>query len=49
VQPSEVLAGSIERDTFHSAEGGMGLLRINAHDHRDLVKVMGHAAEILTG
>jgi len=44
-----VLAGSIERLTFHSAKGGMGVLRIKARDHRGLVTVMGHAAEILAG
>jgi len=49
VQPSEVLAGSIEPVTFHSAQGGMGVLRIKARDHRDLVTVMGHAVEIRAG
>jgi len=48
-QPSEVLAGSIERVTFHSAESGFCVLRIKARGHRDLVTVVGHAAEISAG
>jgi len=49
VQPTEVLAGSIERVTFHSAESGFCVLRIKARGHRDLVTVVGHAAEISAG
>jgi exodeoxyribonuclease V alpha subunit len=48
-QPSEVLAGSIERVTFHNAENGFCVLRIKARGHRDLVTVVGHAAEISAG
>ena len=48
-QPTEVLAGSIERVTFHSAESGFCVLRIKARGHRDLVTVVGHAAEISAG
>jgi len=44
-----VLAGSIERVTFHSAESGFCVLRIKARGHRDLVTVVGHAAEISAG
>ena len=40
-QPSEVLAGSIERVTFHNAENGFCVLRIKARGHRDLVTVSG--------
>ena len=40
-QPTEVLAGSIERVTFHSAERGFCVLRIKARGHRDLVTVVG--------
>ena len=43
-QPTEVLAGSIERVTFHSAESGFCVLRIKARGHCDLVTVVGHAA-----
>ena len=38
-QPTEVLAGSIERVTFHSAESGFCVLRIKARGHRELVTV----------
>jgi exodeoxyribonuclease V alpha subunit len=44
-----VLAGSIERVTFHSAESGFCVLRIKARGHRELVTVVGHAAEISAG
>ena len=49
VQRTELLAGSIERVTFHSAESGFCVLRIKARGHRDLVTVVGHAAEISAG
>ncbi len=49
VQSTEVLSGSIERVTFHSAESGFCVLRIKARGHRDLVTVVGHAAEISAG
>ncbi|WP_254217219.1 ATP-dependent RecD-like DNA helicase [Synechococcus sp. CCY 9618] len=48
-QPTEVLAGSIERVTFHNADNGFCVLRIKARGHRDLVTVVGHAAEISSG
>ncbi len=48
-QPSEVLAGSIERVTFHNAANGFCVLRIKARGHRELVTVVGHAAEISAG
>ena len=48
-QPTEVLAGSIERVTFHNASTGFCVLRIKARGHRDLVTVVGHAAEISAG
>ena len=48
-QPTEVLAGSIERVTFHNAENGFCVLRIKARGHRELVTVVGHAAEICAG
>ncbi|CAK6698980.1 ATP-dependent RecD-like DNA helicase [Synechococcus sp. CBW1107] len=44
-----MLAGSIERVTFHNAENGFCVLRIKARGHRDLVTVVGHAAEISAG
>ena len=48
-QSSEVLAGSIERVTFHNPANGFCVLRIKARGHRDLVTVVGHAAEISAG
>ena len=45
----EVLAGLIERVTFHNAENGFCVLRIKARGHRDLVTVVGHAATIAAG
>ncbi len=44
-----MLAGSIERVTFHNADNGFCVLRIKARGHRDLVTVVGHAAEIGAG
>lgn len=46
---TEVLAGSIERVTFHNPANGFCVLRIKARGHRDLVTVVGHAAEISAG
>jgi exodeoxyribonuclease V alpha subunit len=46
---TEVLAGSIERVTFHNATNGFCVVRIKARGHRDLVTVVGHAAEISAG
>lgn len=48
-QPTEVLAGSIERVTFHNPSNGFCVLRIKARGHRELVTVVGHAAEISAG
>ena len=45
----EVLAGSVERVTFHNPANGFCVLRIKARGHRDLVTVIGHAAEISAG
>ena len=50
-QPSnhEVLAGLVERVTYHNAENGFCVLRAKARGHRDLVTVVGHAAAISAG
>ena len=45
----EVLAGLIERVTFHNTENGFCVLRIKARGHRDLVTTVGHAATISAG
>ncbi len=47
--PQEVLAGLVERVTFHNAENGFCVLRIKARGHRDLITVVGHAATISAG
>ena len=39
----EVLAGIVERVTFHSAETGFCVLRVKARGHRDLATIVGHA------
>ncbi len=45
----EVLAGLVERVTYHNAENGFCVLRIKARGQRDLVTVIGHAATISAG
>jgi len=45
----EVLAGLVERVTFHNAENGFCVLRTKARGHRDLVTVVGHSATIAAG
>ncbi|MEP7309367.1 MAG: ATP-dependent RecD-like DNA helicase [Acidobacteriota bacterium] len=47
--PREVLAGLVERVTFHNADNGFCVLRIQARGHRDLITVVGHAAVIAAG
>jgi exodeoxyribonuclease V alpha subunit len=49
VSPREVLAGLVERVTFHNADNGFCVLRAKARGHRDLVTVIGHAASISAG
>src|SRR6266498_598300 len=45
----EVLAGLVERITYHNAENGFCVLRARARRHRDVVTVIGHAATISAG
>src|SRR6202050_5717726 len=45
----EVLAGLVERVTFHNPENGFCVLRAKARGHRDLVTGGGHAATIVAG
>ena len=45
----EVLAGLVERVTFHNPESGFCVLRTKARGHRDLVTVVGHAAMVGAG
>jgi hypothetical protein len=42
----EVLAGLIERVTYHNAENGFCVLRAKVRGHCDVVTVVGHAAPI---
>ena len=45
----EVLAGPVERVTFHNPENSFCLLRIRARGHRVLVTVVRHAATVSPG
>src|SRR5262244_2031711 len=47
--PQEVLAGLVERVTYHNTENGFCGLRAKARGHRDVVTVVGHAATISAG
>ena len=46
---TEVLAGLVERVTFHNDENGFCVLRVKARGQRDLITVLGHAAMISAG
>ena len=45
----EVLAGLVERVTYHNLENGFCVLRARARGHRDVITVVGHAASISAG
>jgi hypothetical protein len=45
----EVLAGLVERVTYHNAENGFCVLRAKVRGRRDVVTVVGHAATIAAG
>ena len=45
----EPLSGLVERVTFHSGETGFCVLRVKVRGQRDLVTVLGSAAEIHGG
>ncbi len=47
--PTEHLAGTVERVTFHSEETGFCVLRVKVRGHRDLVTVVGTAPTITPG
>src|SRR5271168_2740020 len=47
--PTEVLAGLVDRVTFHNSENGFCVLRVKARGQRDLITVIGHAAMISAG
>ena len=46
---TEVLAGLVERVTFHNDDNGFCVLRVKARGQRDLITVLGHAAMISAG
>ena len=46
---TEVLAGLVDRVTFHNAENGFRVLRVKARGQRDAITVIGHAAMISAG
>ena len=45
----EVLAGLVERVTYHNPDAGFCVIRVKARGHRDLITVVGHAATISAG
>src|ERR1700679_2959323 len=45
----EILAGLVERVTFHNAENGFCVLRVKARGHRDLVTVVRRGARRSAG
>ncbi|MBV8263636.1 MAG: AAA family ATPase, partial [Candidatus Eremiobacteraeota bacterium] len=46
---TELLAGLVERITFHNEENGFCVLRVKVRGQRDLITVVGHAASIAAG
>src|ERR1700740_1723095 len=48
-QSQEVIAGLVERVTYHNVENGFCVLRAKARGHRDVVTIVGHAAAIAAG
>src|SRR5271168_311016 len=49
VSSTEVLAGLVDRVTFHNSESGFCVLRVKARGQRDPITVIGHAAMISAG
>ena len=45
----QVLAGLVERVTFHNEENGFCVLRVKVRGQKDLITVLGHAASIAAG
>src|SRR5580658_4365472 len=46
---TEVLAGLVERVTFHNEESSFCVLQVKARGQRDLVTILGHAPMISAG
>jgi len=49
ITPTEVLAGLVDRVTFHNSENGFCVLRVKARGQRDLITLTAHAAMISAG
>ncbi|MBK1650528.1 ATP-dependent RecD-like DNA helicase [Rhabdochromatium marinum] len=47
--PFETLAGPVERVTFHSPESGFCVLRVKVRGERELITVVGNAAQVAPG
>src|SRR5215213_10429455 len=47
--PLEALAGTVERVTYHNAENGFAVLKVQTRGKHDLVTVVGHAASVMEG
>ena len=47
--PLEALAGTVERVTFHNAENGFCVLKVQVRGKRDLVVVVGHTPSVGAG
>src|SRR4051794_30306694 len=47
--PLEALAGTVERITYHNAENGFAVLKVQTRGKRDLITVVGHAASVMEG
>ena len=45
----ETLAGTVERVTFHNAENGFAVLKVQTRGKRDLVTVVGHSPAVSAG
>ena len=45
----QVLAGLVERLTFHNEENGFCVLRVKVRGQKDSATVLGHAASISAG
>jgi len=46
---TEVLAGLVDRVTFHNPDNGFFVLRVKARGQRDQITVLGNAAMISAG
>ena len=47
--PLEALAGTVERVTYHNAENGFCVLKVQVRGKRDLVVVVGHTPSVGAG